>query len=431
MKQLISFFIIGSLLMISCRPKASDKSPEAGEINTDRFVVIGGAEMGGFMDDALYDEGQEASLGNLLALQFQKIGLGEFIQPLVSSTVGCNKSDKSKLFLGYKTDCLGVSSLSPIRYASTGDLSVFSQPFTNAHHNFGIPELKVTSLWTPGYASENPYFMRMSANPSTDKVAAAYLDRNPTFFAMMLGMDDVLEFAKKGASVGDMTSIQDFSSQLVPLIDSLMSKGSKGVISTVPDVTDLPFFTTIPYNGLKLTAEKAASLNQIYNPIGITFQVGDNPFMIEDPSIGGFGVRKMMPGECVLLSVPLDSVKCNQMGSVFPLRDEFVLTLDEVEQIQARINAYNDLIAQQALTNKLASVDAYNFYKKLKGGLMYNGIKMSLTFVSGGTVSLDGIHLTPRGNALLANEFIKSINSNYKSTIPLLNATAYRGNRFP
>jgi hypothetical protein len=62
---------------------------------------------------------------------------------------------------------------------------------------------------------------------------------------------------------------------------------------------------------------------------------------------------------------------------------------------------------------------------------MYNGVKLSLTFVSGGTVSLDGLNFTPRGNAVLANEFIKSINKKYQSTIPLLNATSYRGTRFP
>jgi hypothetical protein len=210
-----------------------------------------------------------------------------------------------------------------------------------------------------------------------------------------------------------------------------MVKGAKGILSTVPDITELPYFTTIPYNGLNLTADKAASLNQIFNPIGISFQVGPNPFIIEDPAIGGFGVRKMVEGECVLLSVPLDSVKCYQMGSVFPFRDEFVLTLDEMDEIQTRISQYNAEISQLATDNNLALVDAYSFYKKLRSGMMYNGVNMSLTFVSGGAVSLDGLHLTPRGNALLANEFIRSINTKYNSTVPLLNATSYRGTRFP
>ena len=56
---------------------------------------------------------------------------------------------------------------------------------------------------------------------------------------------------------------------------------------------------------------------------------------------------------------------------------------------------------------------------------------MSSTFVSGGAYSLDGLHFTPRGNALLANEFIKSINTYYGARIPEINAGNYRGALFP
>jgi hypothetical protein len=62
---------------------------------------------------------------------------------------------------------------------------------------------------------------------------------------------------------------------------------------------------------------------------------------------------------------------------------------------------------------------------------MYNGIGMNTQYVSGGIFSLDGINLTPRGNALLANEIIKSINSKYGSTIPQVDATKYRSIIFP
>lgn len=56
---------------------------------------------------------------------------------------------------------------------------------------------------------------------------------------------------------------------------------------------------------------------------------------------------------------------------------------------------------------------------------------MSAKFVSGGAYSLDGIHFNAKGNALLANEFLKSINQKYNSRIPLLNANLYKGIYFP
>ena len=89
------------------------------------------------------------------------------------------------------------------------------------------------------------------------------------------------------------------------------------MVSLIPDITEMPYFTTIPWNGLNLTPDKVTALNNIYNPIGIYFQEGPNGFMIEDPGAGAFGVRHMVAGELVLLSTPLDSVKCNSMGSVF------------------------------------------------------------------------------------------------------------------
>jgi hypothetical protein len=56
---------------------------------------------------------------------------------------------------------------------------------------------------------------------------------------------------------------------------------------------------------------------------------------------------------------------------------------------------------------------------------------MSAKFVSGGAYSLDGVHFNPRGNALLANEFIQAINQKYKARIPMLNAGKYRAILFP
>jgi len=68
---------------------------------------------------------------------------------------------------------------------------------------------------------------------------------------------------------------------------------------------------------------------------------------------------------------------------------------------------------------------------QLKTGFVYNGISLSAKFVSGGAYSLDGIHFNPRGNALVANEFIRAINSKFNSKIPELNAGSFRSILFP
>ena len=441
MRNKISYLVIASFLLTifsSCKPKITTKNPSAGEITATRFVSIGGALTAGFMDDALFSAGQENSVGNIFAGQLHLVGNLEFLQPLIQSAdIGCNAEGKSSLILGYKTDCLGITSLSPVRTSPTGDLVLFQQNnYTSGFHNFGVPGLKAVELTQNGLGNSNPYFARMASNPTSGQVLSDALSRNPTFFSFFVGMDEVLAYAKKGAAIGNLTPVfgtdgNGFSGSIQNALNKLTENGAKGVVANIPDVTVLPFFTTIPYNGLNLTPEKVASLNQIYNPIGISFQVGANPFMIEDPTAGVFGVRKMVPGELILLSAPLDSVKCFQMGSVFPLRNEFVLTLAELEEIRATSQQYNTVLEIQAAENNLALTDLEAFYQKLATGIMYNGIGLNLKFVSGGTVSLDGLTLNPKGNALLTNEFIKSVNNKYNATIPLVDVTNYRSTYFP
>jgi len=103
----------------------------------------------------------------------------------------------------------------------------------------------------------------------------------------------------------------------------------------------------------------------------------------------------------------------------------------EIQVLRAKIAAYNEVIISLANQYKLALVRVDEFSSTLKTGFAYNGVSMSAKFVSGGAYSLDGIHFNAKGNALLANEFLKSINLNYKSRIPLLNANAYDPTLFP
>jgi hypothetical protein len=153
--------------------------------------------------------------------------------------------------------------------------------------------------------------------------------------------------------------------------------------------------------------------------------------MIVDSTANQFATRQILSSELLLLSLPLDSVKCNQMGVLFPIRDEFVLDLSEIQMLRSRISEYNNVIISLASQYGLALVRADQLSSSLKTGFVYSGVSMSAKFVSGGAYSLDGIHYNAKGNALLANEFIKSINSKFKSRIPQLNANAYDATLFP
>jgi hypothetical protein len=430
----IIFFFVAALLVGACKPKESKKDYTAGDLNLSNFVAIGGTSTSGFMDDALYREGQENSLGAILAKQFEMVGGGSFYQPFVAeNSVGINADNLAQLVLGYKTDCLNVTSLSPVRKASSGDASIFSDNLydaTKPYGNYGIPGFYMAYAFSPAYSSQNNFFKRMASSTSASVIGDA-LNSTPTFFSLYVGLDEVMAYAKAGGKNATLLTESQFQVLYSPIIDQVTSVCNQGIVSTLPDVTDMPYFTTIPYNGLNLDEAGAESLNQVYNPIGLFFNVGANPFVIEDPSAGVFGVRKMEPGEKILLSVPLDSVKCFKMGSLFPLRNEFVLTNPEIAQIQTATNQYNAIITAKAAEKGLALVDAITFYSKLKAGIVYNGAAMDTRFVSGGAYSLDGITFNPRGNALFANQFIDAMNKKYNAKIPFADVSKYNGVIFP
>lgn len=434
-KHILSTVSLSLLLVLgACKPKYEATAPVQGEMNPTRFVMIGGGHAGGYMDDALTHEGQLNSVANIIAEQFKSVGGGSFNQPLISqNSIGISLTNLAPFKLGYKTDCKNVTSLSPIRIATGGDLSVFNDNLylaSNKFGNFGIPGMKLLDVSSTSFANVNPFFKRMTSSTSSS-VLDNVMGVDPTFFSIFLGIEDVMDYAKSGGKNNNLPSTATFETAYNNLVQVLTANGAKGVVATIPDVTQMPYFTTIPWNGLNLDESNVTTLNNIYNPLGFFFELGSNPFMIEDPAANDFGVRQLLDGEMILLSVPLDSVKCNQMGVLFPLRTEFVLTLSEIETLRNQIAAYNTIIKTIASQNNLAVVETDKFAQNLTDGFVYNGISMSAKFVSGGAYSLDGIHYNAKGNALLANEFIKAINKKYKSTLHQVNAGNYGATLFP
>jgi hypothetical protein len=436
MSRNLTYFLlpIVTLLFSACKPKFTKEEVSKGEINPTRFIMIGGGHTAGYMDDALYSEGQENSLANLISKQLALVG-GEqtFYQALVSpNSVGIGLSGFARFILGFKTDCKGVEALSPLRISSAGDASILSVNTYNSmqkFQNFGIPGLKLNNVSTPNYGSINPFFGRMASSTTTTVLSDA-LASEPTFFSVFLGIEDVLDFAKSGGTDDNMPTVSAFENDYTQVVESLLNNGAKGVLAKIPDITKMPYFTTIPWNGITLDASNTELLNSNFNPL-FYYSEGSNPFLIVDSTANEFFYRQTLPNELMLLSLPLDSVKCNLMGVFVPIRDEFVLDLDELQTLRNRIAGYNAVISSLATQYGLAIVNLDQFASQLLDGFVYNGVSMSAKFVSGGAYSLDGIHFNAKGNALLANEFLKSINQKYNSRIPLLNANSYNGIYFP
>jgi len=429
---------------VACKPDLKAPDPE-------KYVAIGNSITSGFADAALYYDGQMVSYPNLMAEQFKTIGGGNFVQPLVPmNSVGIGSSLNAKSVLGYKVDCKGVNGLSPVPAASTGDFSIFTTNISaqGPFNNMGVPGAKVITTIYPGYGNPsngagnyNPFFTRM-IDPSeyaTASMLSKAAAQNPTFFSVFIGNNDVLGYALGGGTGDAITPSAGapgvgFDASIDAIINTMTANGAKGVIGNIPDVTNIPYCTTIAYNGLVLDQATATALTgyyaAAYPTASLTLNAGVNGFVIQDAAAPG-GVRKMVAGEYVLLTTPQDSLKCAKWGSQKPLANKYVLTATEVNNIKAAVSAYNAKLSAVASAKGLAYVDVNAFMTQAKSGIIYNGVTTTATFVSGGAFSLDGVHLTPRANAMLANEFIKAINSTYGSSVPQLDATKYKGVVFP
>lgn len=120
------------------------------------------------------------------------------------------------------------------------------------------------------------------------------------------------------------------------------------------------------------------------------------------------------------------AAKLSVNGITYPLQDELVLISEEQTIIENTVDAYNVIISQVAEANGLGYVDAQGLLNQLaEGGIPFDGGTITSEFVRGGAFSLDGIHLTPRGNAVMANEIIDVINDKYNADVPKVNAGTY------
>jgi lysophospholipase L1-like esterase len=429
-------------IVFACKPKFdSPPAIDKGSLDLTTYVAIGNSITAGYADNALYRKGQENSYAKLLAEQFQLAGGGEFRTPYVSATsvgIGAPPSFSAHLALSYVTDCNNVTSLSPKPVAASGDFGVFASVFLaqGPFNNFGVPGAKSFHVPYPRYGDPNntgkynPFFARMTSDVNASMLSDA-LSRNPTFFSLFIGNNDVLLYALAGAASDSITQTPIFNASVDGILTALTATSPKGVVANIPDITTLPHFTTVPYNGLVLTRQgQVDTLNAGYAVFGITFQLGQNAFIIADASAPG-GRRKILSTEYILLSVPQDSLKCYKMGSGIPIPNKYVLTASEISDIKTATDAYNTKLKSAALAHDLAFVDVNSFLKSALTGLTFDGVNVNTVFVSGGAFSLDGVHLTPLGNALLANQFISAINAKYGSTIPNVDVTKYHGVIFP
>jgi hypothetical protein len=499
MKKLLALLVFSGLLFVSCSDDdvvtdPEDGNPEnpieytSGSADLSTYVALGNSVTAGLSDGALFIDGQEASFPNMLAISFSEAGGGDFTIPFMADnlgglTLGGSIIANNRLFLDFSS-----GSPFPTEVPGTPTTDVLNA-LSGSFNNMGVPLAKSYHLLFPGYGNvagvadglANPFYARFASEPAASIIGDA-LAQGPTFFTLWVGNNDVLGYATSGGTGTDQTGnldprtygSNDISDPMVVagaldgLLTSLTGVGAKGVIANIPDVTKIPFFTTVPHNPIPLDQATADFLNSplaygAYNAgilqlqgLGfitaeeaarrtISFAAGEgNAVVILDEDLTDLtafnpaliNMRQataedllVFTSQTVIGTLADPNNPTSIIGVAIPLEDKWVLTPEEQESVIAATTAYNQTIAALAQVYDLAFVDIDAFYDlvEAEGIQLADGSVVTDTYAVGGGFSLDGIHPTPRGSALIANEFIKAIEAKYGAVLPKVDPLAYTG----
>lgn len=117
-------------------------------------------------------------------------------------------------------------------------------------------------------------------------------------------------------------------------------------------------------------------------------------------------------------------------GVTLPLGDKWVLTPQEQAAIKTATDAYNTTISAVANANpNVALVDFKGVLTEASTGITFDAYTLTTSLVTGGLVSLDGVHLTGRGYALMANKILAVMDAEFGSNFTTAtNGLAKAGN---
>ncbi len=457
MKKYIYTLAALAIGFTSCEPELDNPVDEnfytAGSADFSNYVAVGNSLTAGFADGALYITGQNDSYPNIMAQQFELVGGGEFAQPLMADNLGGLKLSGTQITdnrLVLAVDANGNPGPAVLAGDPATDISnVLSGPFNNV----GVPGAKSFHLLAPGYGNAqgvltgqaNPYYARFASEPNATVIGDA-IAQSPTFFTLWIGNNDVLSFATSGGIGVDQTGNLDpstyggnditdpnvFASVYANQVELLVGTGAKGALVNLPDVTSLPYFTTVPFAPLSPAnpdfGPLIPTLNATYAQLNGAFAFLGVPersisfatdaasaVVIKDESlvdistqltqvlIGGgldpttatlygqqYGQARqatasdllVLPSSGIigqlnqerfdqLVALGVPAATAGQLavnGVTWPLEDRWVLTTSEQAAVTAAQTSYNATIQALAQQNDLAYVDARSVLQQVAGG---------------------------------------------------------------
>lgn len=445
-KYLSALFTIVILLASGCddynKLTAPITGPKNGDADFTRYVAIGNSITAGYQSGTLFESAQMYSYGNLISKQVNT----SFATPWVSDPG-----------LGGR---LEVGSLSPFSIYTNPNTGVPTNlDYPAPYNNLGVPGALVYDVLFATKSTDcasylfagipNPYFdlvLRNSVfNIGSQLSQAITLD--PTLVTLWIGNNDVLGYATSGGTAPTApTDAGQFAALFNGIAGTLAQAQVPVVVANIPNVTAIPFFTTVgPQMALSVPWTISGAPGLVYQSSTTVIGIADSASLLT----GGVLVTLKGSSYASLLGTPsgkfyrdngitdpsvlgIDTTQAFGFSVGNPWPNALILDDGEITIANDAVAAFNGAIATAAANFGFGLVDINGIFNSIRqadftGGTIYNGIPFSTFYVEGGLFSLDGVHPSSRGQAIIANEFIKVINSKFSASIPLIDVSAIPG----
>jgi lysophospholipase L1-like esterase len=226
---------------------------------------------------------------------------------------------------------------------------------------------------------------------------------NPTAIFVWAGNDDALQADESGMP-SSMTPVATFTQEFTQLLGTLHSQTKATlIVANIPDVTAIPYLTPAATVIATVATDTGLSQSQVAADLGIA----------DGDLVNATGESEV---ETAIIQI-------KQGKTPTPLTDAGFLTAAEITQMQTTVDQYNSAISQEVTAVGGILIDIHAYFQTLQSGITINNYKATPGFL-GGLFSLDGVHPTNTGYALIANQYINTLNSNANTNITEVNVSA-------
>lgn len=391
------------------------------------MIVVGGSMSAGVRDGGYFNEGILTSYPNLIARQMK---LKKFEQPLFDATQYNGIGRKVKT--SFNPTGGPIQKFNVIQNNLTGeylpdeqyDFKKIKLPdYKGDPDNLAVPFNSRSFIAIDGV--NNSFKNRIIPTKNSfgwDISTMKYLKAKKfDFFIVEAGIDDFMQYVAEGAGATWTTNIpmgiKDYTFQetlsyeeeiriqpeLRLIKEVLAPLGAKGVFFNIPDILDLPYFLDKDYVLNYDALVKQELLKQNYLVLVKKFKPSSR-------------IDSLLSKKVHIALKPVFNLNNN-------LKNEDVIN-DVADVIKIGSERMNGQLLSFNQKYGYGIVDIRSLYKKILSSTGYttdDGTPINRT----NFFSNDGINPTPLGQAVIANEVIKTINQTYKADIPLISVREY------